>query len=322
VFRTDRAVAKWQETLDDNAQKLAASEQRFRDVSDAAGEYLWEIDANMVYTYVSNRSVDVKGYSPEELLGHTPMEFMGIKIENKVAQSHRLFGDRQLYYEVIRNLMANAVKFCRKGDSITLFVPEERPGVLAVSDTGVGIKPERMQNLFKYEVKTSTPGTEGEPGTGLGLPLSCDLMKAQGGTLVVESKPGGGSTFFVQLPHVKPLVLAVDANPIARRLLVDCIQPLDVELREAESGKAAMEVLEQGIPHLIITDLNTSEMGGFDLIKHIKSEPKTRNIPIIVLMSDIDTKAQQKVIGSGADDLATKPVTRETLEPRIRRFIT
>jgi PAS domain S-box-containing protein len=55
---------------------LRISEQRFRDVSEAAGEYLWEIDANMVYTYVSNRSIDVKGYSPEELLGHTPMEFM------------------------------------------------------------------------------------------------------------------------------------------------------------------------------------------------------------------------------------------------------
>ncbi|GEM_PF-1235045 len=55
---------------------LHYSEQRFRDVSDAAGEYLWEIDANMIYTYVSNRSYDVKGYTPEALIGHTPMEFM------------------------------------------------------------------------------------------------------------------------------------------------------------------------------------------------------------------------------------------------------
>ena len=55
---------------------LQYSEQRFRDVSDAAGEYLWEIDANMAYTYVSNRSFEVKGYTPEELLGQTPMKFM------------------------------------------------------------------------------------------------------------------------------------------------------------------------------------------------------------------------------------------------------
>lgn len=58
---------------------LRYSEQRFRDVSDAAGEYIWEIDVNMVYTYVSNRSVDVKGYTPEELVGHTPMEFMPVE---------------------------------------------------------------------------------------------------------------------------------------------------------------------------------------------------------------------------------------------------
>ncbi len=57
-------------------QALRISEQRFRDVSEAAGEYLWEIDTNMVYTYVSNRSVEVKGFAPEELLGHTPMDFM------------------------------------------------------------------------------------------------------------------------------------------------------------------------------------------------------------------------------------------------------
>ena len=57
-------------------EKLRYSEQRFRDVSDAAGEYLWELDANMVYTYVSARSVDVKGYTPDELVGRTPMEFM------------------------------------------------------------------------------------------------------------------------------------------------------------------------------------------------------------------------------------------------------
>ena len=57
-------------------EKLRYSEQRFRDVSNASGEYLWEIDVNMVYTYVSSRVIDVKGYTPAQLLGHTPMEFM------------------------------------------------------------------------------------------------------------------------------------------------------------------------------------------------------------------------------------------------------
>jgi diguanylate cyclase (GGDEF)-like protein/PAS domain S-box-containing protein len=64
---TERCIAE---------EKLRYSEQRFRDVSEAAGEYLWEIDTNLVYTYVSSRAAEVKGYRPEELLGHTPMEFM------------------------------------------------------------------------------------------------------------------------------------------------------------------------------------------------------------------------------------------------------
>ena len=72
IFTFNRYIAARRQAED----ALRLSEQRFHDVSDAAGEYLWEVDTDMVYTYVSNRSVDVKGYSPEELLGHTPMEFM------------------------------------------------------------------------------------------------------------------------------------------------------------------------------------------------------------------------------------------------------
>lgn len=66
---------------------LRLSEQRFRDVSDAAGEYLWEVNTNMAYTYVSNRAVNVKGYIPEELLGHTPMEFIPEEDRSEVAQT-------------------------------------------------------------------------------------------------------------------------------------------------------------------------------------------------------------------------------------------
>ncbi|CAB1370704.1 putative Diguanylate cyclase [Denitratisoma oestradiolicum] len=62
--------------IEQRTLQLSTSEQRFRDMSDAAGAYLWEIDTNMVYTYVSDQSAHVKGYTPEQLLGHTPMEFM------------------------------------------------------------------------------------------------------------------------------------------------------------------------------------------------------------------------------------------------------
>ncbi|MDX8379790.1 MAG: EAL domain-containing protein [Gallionella sp.] len=66
---------------------LRLSEQRFRDVSDAAGEYLWEVNTNMAYTYVSHRAVNVKGYAPEELLGHTPMEFIPEEDRSEVAET-------------------------------------------------------------------------------------------------------------------------------------------------------------------------------------------------------------------------------------------
>lgn len=87
-------------------EALRYSEERFRDVSEAAGEYLWEIDSNMVYTYVSKRSIEVKGYTPDELLGHTPMEFMHVN-------------DIQSVGEIVNAAIANKAPFKLRHRDVT-----------------------------------------------------------------------------------------------------------------------------------------------------------------------------------------------------------
>ncbi len=244
-----------------------------------------------------------------------------IQIVNRIKEKTRIYADRSLLLEVLKNLISNAIKFCREGDTITISAQPGRMVSLAITDTGIGMEPKKLENIFKYEEITSTMGTDGELGTGLGLPLSKDIIDAHGGEIDVESHLGQGSVFTIRLPHIKPIVLIVDDEPIARKLLISSLQKLDVDFKEAGSGEKALEAMKQTTPHIIITDLIMPKMDGFEFIGHVKKEPKTAKIPIIVVTSDTDMKTREMVFAIGATDFITKPVTIEDLNPRVRRFL-
>lgn len=126
----------------------------------------------------------------------------GVELINNIPKNSKLFTDEKLLFETISNLISNAIKFCRQGDLITIFLPEGEHSGIAISDTGIGIKPELIADLFQYEKNTSTKGTSGETGTGFGLPLTREIAVALGGDLTVESTPDKGSTFCLKLPNV------------------------------------------------------------------------------------------------------------------------
>ena len=114
----------------------------------------------------------------------------GITLKNEIPPDATRLGDRQLILEVVQNLVTNAIKFSRRGDVVTLYVPPENPHGLAVKDTGVGVDAEVLPHLFDPTVKTTLAGTQGEMGSGMGLPLCKEIMTAHGGDILVESHPG------------------------------------------------------------------------------------------------------------------------------------
>ncbi len=101
---------------------------------------------------------------------------------------------------VVRNLLANAIKFTKEGGSITVSLTVGKYITLAVQDTGVGMAPATLQSLFQLGSKTSTLGTAKEKGTGLGLILCKDFVEKNGGTIHVESTEGVGSKFYFTVP--------------------------------------------------------------------------------------------------------------------------
>lgn len=174
-------------------------------------------DMNLLIKDILNvRRISGNGILPEqafflvyEMAGRVKTKFStmaarkGVNIINDIPENMLVYADERLLLEVMKNLVSNALKFCRNGDSVRLFIPDGELSTIAVSDTGTGIEESRIGTLFNYETRTSTLGTSGEMGSGLGLPLSLDIMTAHGGNLELSSTPGKGSTFYIKLPDAK-----------------------------------------------------------------------------------------------------------------------
>lgn len=113
------------------------------------------------------------------------------------------YADRSMFEIVIQNLLANALKFCKSGDTITISNHISNGScIVSIADTGVGISKQNIEKLFKNNSFT-TMGTDNEKGTGLGLSICKELVELNNGKIWVESTLGVGSTFYVQLPKSK-----------------------------------------------------------------------------------------------------------------------
>jgi signal transduction histidine kinase len=244
----------------------------------------------------------------------------GIVIINKVPVDMRLYADQTLFDEVLLNLLSNAIKFCSRGDTITFFVPPALFSAIAVRDTGKGISEKITPNLFKHEMATTTPGTAGETGTGLGLPFSHDIMKAHGGELTVESVPGTGSVFCAILPYVKPVALVVDDDPMSMLVVRSHLEKIDIEVMEAVNGEKALSAMKDKRPHIIITDINMPGMDGYTLLARLKQDNAIKEIPVIV-MTSADGETREKAFRYGASDFVDKPVILDEFIPRVRRYV-
>jgi PAS domain S-box-containing protein len=128
-----------------------------------------------------------------------------VSIEAKIPGNLIVFADSNMLQTVLRNLISNSVKFTRKGGKVSVSARsiDDRSVAISVQDTGIGMSEELADSLFRIDVKSSRPGTEGEPGTGLGLLLCREFVEKHGGTIRADSREGHGSTFTFILPGIQ-----------------------------------------------------------------------------------------------------------------------
>ncbi len=241
-----------------------------------------------------------------------------------------VLADRQRLKQVLLNLLANAVKYNREEGSVTLWC-EEAPGDrlrFKVSDTGPGIPPEKLGQLFTpFERLGVEPAIE---GTGLGLALSKGLAEAMGGTIGVESVVGQGSIFWVELaeagnpePTIEraaealpvsasaagSTVLYVEDNLSNLRLIEHVLaRRSGVRLLSALQGRLGLDLAREHRPSLILLDLHLPDVPGEEVLRRLQADPRTREIPVVVISADASPGQIQRLRAAGARDYLTKPI--------------
>jgi len=248
----------------------------------------------------------------------------GVEVCSKIPSAYTVYADRVLFAEVMRNLISNAIKFSTKGDApVEIYLPNQLSSTMAVKDNGTGMSKKTVKNLFKHEEKTTSKGTAGEIGTGLGMPYSYDIMHSHGGRLTVESTSDEGTLFYLSLPDVKPVFLIVDDEELDRVVLKELLSEFQPKFLEAENGEIALEMLQNGqTPHLILSDLQMPVMEGFELLAEIRKIQAIKHIPSMMLTNDKSQGVREKLFDLGADDFLNKPFSRENLIPRVKKLLT
>jgi CheY-like chemotaxis protein len=256
-----------------------------------------------------------------------------LRIHMDVSAGDMRVGDALRLRQVLANLCGNAVKFTEAG-RITVRVLAEDAGVVAfeVSDTGVGIPPERQADIFDKFAQVDTSSTRRFGGTGLGLAICRELVVRMGGEIGVESQPGEGSTFWFRLPLARaaeaaetaapaeeipitggaPLrVLAADDNEINRQIVAALLEPLGVELTLVADGQEAVEAIARAPFDVVLMDIQMPGLNGVDATRQIRAaearEGRARS-PILALSANVMTHQIAEYRAAGMDGVVAKPI--------------
>jgi CheY-like chemotaxis protein/anti-sigma regulatory factor (Ser/Thr protein kinase) len=266
---------------------------------------------------------------------------LSFRLELAANLPRRVLGDPRRITQVLSNLLANAVKFTEQGQ-VALSAHRDGDWLLfRVSDTGIGMTPEHLERAFRPFEQGDGSLTRRYGGTGLGLALTHHLVQKMGGTIEVESIPGGGTTFDVRLPLAETgepawpggahatgsrrlsgiSVLCIDDSEITRLILGDLMVSEGATVTLAAAGLSALERLAQdGTTHysLVLTDVRMPDMDGYELARRIHEVAPS--LPILGLVSDLDHRdAQHRCDTSGLLAYLVKPIDpQELLEAVLR----
>ncbi|HOP28252.1 MAG TPA: transporter substrate-binding domain-containing protein [Spirochaetota bacterium] len=256
-----------------------------------------------------------------------------------------LMTDRDRISQIIFNLVNNAVKYTKEG-SVTLDVHYDSSLVISVSDTGVGIPPDKMKEIFKPFAQIKGEGEAKNRGLGLGLSIVRLIIKMMDGTIDVVSKPGIGSTFTVKIPCVARVdenvisvsneilieedhnpvesisVLIVEDETINRIFLERILTKRGFVIDSAINGRECIEKYRAGNYDLIFMDINMPEIDGFEAVSLIREEERTNGrsrIPVIAVTAHVYPDDIKKCLDAGMDSFIAKPFdTMKLMEEIIK----
>ena len=304
-------------------------------------------------------------------------EMIRVRAENKgiefVYRGDRdlpeaIVADEKRLGQVLINLLGNAIKFTNTGGvTLTVTRSEEKTlgrgdaGTLgggdtqtlplgsnvlvrfSIEDTGVGMKPEQVEKIFKPFEQVGSTKKRAE-GTGLGLTISKQLVEMMGSSIQVTSTYGKGTRFWfaIELPVAKDWtetattidagkiigysgnkrkILVVDDKDVNRAVVVEVLAAVGFECAEAVNGEVGLTIAQQFLPDLIITDLVMPALDGFEMTRRLRQIPELKDVVIIASSASVLKEDQFDSLEAGCDDFLPKPVDIEKLLVRLQKYL-
>ncbi len=269
----------------------------------------------------------------------------GINIKYKVAANvpEKVRADKTRLYQILINLINNAVKFTEKGFveiEVSLVSMNENHSVLhfEVTDTGIGISEDKFGYIFESFTQAASNTTRKYGGSGLGLPITKKLIELYNGEIKLNSEVGRGTTFYFDLTfdnykvmekeiveneHEKlslnVKVLVVDDNEINRILAKKILNKFQVEVVTVDSGMEAIRQLESKKFDIVLMDIYMPEMTGYETVGKIRAfdDPYFKELPIIALTASIMHEDIETIYKYGMNDYQIKPFKAEELISKI-----
>ncbi len=281
-----------------------------------------------------------------------------ISLKMQVSENLAMTTDYMRLKQVLLNLLSNAVKYNKPNGSVTLQIvelTEDDALQIKVSDTGAGISPDKLQEIFKPFNRLYAENSNIE-GTGIGLTITKSIIEFMGGNIAVVSAAGEGSTFTVTLPMhagaeeavpvtsedkdkdkkhsdaavvtLKPgherrrLVVYIEDNHANVRLMEALFNKLpDLQLLCAFDGETGIEMVIEHHPDLVLVDLSMPGMNGYEVLEKLRQEPQLNAMPVVAVTANALDADIQRGLQAGFANYLTKPLEFVKFNESIRRFL-
>jgi two-component system, sensor histidine kinase and response regulator len=265
-----------------------------------------------------------------------------------------IVGDAFRVRQILVNLIANAVKFTERGEVVVTVsripgaTPAEKERLrLVIRDTGIGIPPERQDRLFQAFSQIDASTTRKYGGTGLGLAITHRLVSILGGQIRVESTPGRGSEFRVDLPlvsapqtfepvreippaelpfdpsfarHLPLRILLVEDNPVNQRVATLLLQKLGYSPSFALNGAEALAAVARETFDIVLLDVQMPVMDGLECARRLRAEyPEPKRPWIIAMTANALEGDRELCLAAGMDDYTSKPVRTPVIAAALRK---
>ena len=348
-------------------EKISPKARYYADIITQAGESLLAIINDILdYSKIAagKLTLEEQDFDLHQLLQTLTKLFEGFIREKGIEfhlQTHPelpqfVCGDSVRIWQIIVNLVSNAIKFTKKGrvilqaDVIASESTEKKTALVRflVQDTGIGIAPEMFSRLFKSFEQGGKSITRRYGGTGLGLAITQMLVHLMEGRIEVESTPGIGTTFRVMLPLASPqkmttqdplspqkterswstkaTILVAEDDPINRAVVLGMLRRLGITRTDiAEDGKIALKKMQTDHYDLVFMDCQMPEMDGYTACRTFRDkEPSLGNpqrTPVIALTAFAMQGDREKCLEAGMDDYMTKPVRGKDFKSILSRWL-